>query len=100
MRTFKLLLAIVILVMLLVFSAYNAQPVQIRFFGLQTGDLPLFLPIVFCFGLGFLAAALLATIRSSQLRRQVHQLERDLASARQGSAQGAGAAPASQQTRI
>lgn len=82
MKTFKLLLAIVILVLLLVFSAYNAQPVQVRFFGVQTGDLPLFLLIVFCFCLGFLAAALLGTVRSSQLRRQIHQLEREAAVAR------------------
>jgi uncharacterized integral membrane protein len=79
-RTFKLSLAIAILVVLFIFSAFNSQPVQIRFIGFQSGDLPLFLFILFSFLLGFLVAALLSTIRVSQLRRQLHVLQKEAAS--------------------
>ena len=82
MRTFKLSLAIAILLVLFIFSAYNSQPVQIRFVGLQSGELPLFLLILFSFLLGFMVAALLSTIRGSQMRRQIHLLEKEAVTGR------------------
>ena len=84
MRTFKLSLAIAILVVLFIFSAYNSQSVQIRFVGFQSGDLPLFLFILFSFILGFLVAALLSTIRGSQLRRQLHLLQKEVGNRKPG----------------
>ncbi|MBE0597944.1 MAG: LapA family protein [Desulfuromonadales bacterium] len=99
MKTFKLLVAIFVLALLLVFSAYNAQPVHIRVPGWHSGELPLFLPIVFCFLLGFLVAALLSTVRTSQLRRQIHQLEREASALRREAEGELSGTPGSNQKR-
>ncbi|MFA5515375.1 MAG: LapA family protein [Desulfuromonadales bacterium] len=83
MKNLKLSVAVVVLLLLFIFSTYNSQPVRIRFTGWQSGDLPLFLLILFSFLCGFLVAWLLGTIRSSQLRREIQALRRDASIGRQ-----------------
>jgi uncharacterized integral membrane protein len=77
MKALKIFFALVILVVLFVFSVNNVQPVKIIFFGYQTPALPLFLVIVFIFSLGFLLSALLCAFKVSKLRRQVSQLQKE-----------------------
>ncbi len=86
MKTAKLSIALVVLILLFIFSAYNSQPVQIRFIASQSGDFPLFLIILFSFLLGLFVAGLLGTIRGSQLRREIHSLRRDAISGNRSAA--------------
>jgi len=82
MKTLRIFLAFVILVVLFIFSVNNAQSVQVIFFSYRTPPLPLFLVLIFIFALGFLLAALLSALKISQLRRQLTQLRRETESLR------------------
>jgi uncharacterized integral membrane protein len=78
MKTLRYALALIILIVLFIFSAYNAQLVRLSFFEYQTPQLPLFLVLIFVFFLGLLLAGLFNTLRVSQLRRQIGQLQREV----------------------
>jgi uncharacterized integral membrane protein len=77
MKTPRIFLAFVILVVLFIFSVNNAQSVQLIIFSYRTPPLPLFLILLFIFALGFFLAALLSALKISQLRRQLAQLHRE-----------------------
>ena len=78
MRTLRMFLAFVILIVLFIFCAHNAQSVQVIFFSYRTPPLPLFLILLFIFALGFFLAALLMALKVSHLRRQLAQLRREV----------------------
>jgi len=77
MKTLRILLAFVILLVLFIFSINNAQSVQIIFFSYQTPPMPLFLILSFIFLLGFILAALFSTMKIAQLHRQINRLRRE-----------------------
>ena len=77
MKTLRILLAFVILLVLFIFSINNAQSVQIIFFSYQTPPMPLFLILIFIFLLGFILAALFSTMKIAQLHRQINRLRRE-----------------------
>lgn len=64
MKIVKSSLLLAILVILLVFSIYNGQPVELRFFSFRTPQLPLFLLLLFTFGLGFVLASLWGSLKT------------------------------------
>jgi len=70
-------LALLILVILFVFSIYNAQLVQLTLFNYQAPHLPLFLVLIFAFFLGFFLSALYCAVKVSLLRRQIGQLQKE-----------------------
>ena len=78
MKTLRILLAFVILLVLFIFSINNAQSVQIIFFSYRTPPMPLFLILSFIFLLGFILAALFSTMKIAQLHRQVNRLRREM----------------------
>ena len=77
MKIVRLVAAAVIVIVLLVFSLYNAQLVRLAVFDYQTPQLPLFLVLVIAFILGFAAAVLWSALRITQLRRQIGQMRRE-----------------------
>jgi uncharacterized integral membrane protein len=70
MKTAKITVALIILVVLFIFSVNNSQIVEIVFLGYRSPGMPLFLIIIFMFLLGGALAGLLAAIRFSQLHRK------------------------------
>ena len=78
MKTLRILLAFVILLVLFIFSINNAQSVQIIFFSYRTPPMPLFLILSFIFLLGFILAALFSTMKIAQLHRQINRLRREM----------------------
>ena len=64
MKIVKSSLLLAILVILLVFSIYNGQPVELRFFSYHTPKLPLFLLLLFTFALGFILASLWGSLKA------------------------------------
>jgi uncharacterized integral membrane protein len=76
MKTLRILLASVILLVLFIFSINNAQSVQIIFFSYRTPPMPLFLILIFIFFLGFILAALFSAMKINQLNRQLNRLRR------------------------
>jgi len=78
MKVARTVLALIILVILFVFSIYNAHLVQLTLFNYQTPHLPLFLVLIFAFFLGFFLSALYCAVKISLLRRQVGQLQREI----------------------
>lgn len=83
MKGLRIFLALLILVVLFIFSASNAQPVQVFFWDYRTAPLPLFLVLILLFVLGFVLAALFGAFRASRLRRQISQLRREVETLRQ-----------------
>jgi uncharacterized integral membrane protein len=79
MKTLRILLASVILLVLFIFSINNAQSVQIIFFSYRTPPMPLFLILIFIFFLGFILAALFSAMKITQLNRQLNRLRREMA---------------------
>lgn len=77
MKTTRLILCLVILLVLFLFGAFNYQPVRLKLFSYQTPELPLFLIVVFVFFLGVFLSALYYGFKTSLLRRQIGQLQRD-----------------------
>lgn len=77
MKVARLVIAAVVVIVLLVFSLYNAQLVRLAIFDYQTPQLPLFLVLIIAFVLGFAVAASWSALRIAQLRRQIGQLRRD-----------------------
>jgi uncharacterized integral membrane protein len=77
MKTLRILLASVILLVLFIFSINNAQSVQIIFFSYRTPPMPLFLILIFIFFLGFILAALFSAMKINQLNRQLNRLRRE-----------------------
>jgi len=77
MKVARTALALVIVVVLFVFSIYNAHLVQLTLFSYQTPHLPLFLVLIFAFFLGFFLSALYCAVKVSLLRRQIGQLQKD-----------------------
>ena len=77
MKTMRIVLALIILVVLFVFRIYNPEPVQLTLFKYQTWHLPLALVLIFVFFLGFFLAALYFSIKISLLRRQLHLSQRE-----------------------
>ena len=77
MKTARIALALLILVVLFIFSVYNAQLVQLALFDYQTPHLPLFLVLIFVFFLGFFLSALYWAMKISLLRRQINMLQRE-----------------------
>ena len=77
MKTFKITVALVIVVVIFLFSVHNSQPVEIVFFRYSTPPVPLFLIIVFMFLLGLLLTSLLVTVRMSHLNRQIGNIRRE-----------------------
>ncbi|HKK01422.1 MAG TPA: LapA family protein [Desulfuromonadales bacterium] len=77
MKTTRLVFAALLVVVLLVFSVYNSQPVNLSIFDHQSPQLPLFLVLLISFFLGFAAAALWSTMRVTQLRRQIAKMQRE-----------------------
>lgn len=82
MKILRYTLALIILVVLFIFSVYNAQLVRLSLFNYQTPQLPLFLVLIFAFCLGLLLAGLFHTLKGAQLRRQVGALQREADAAR------------------
>jgi uncharacterized integral membrane protein len=76
MKALRILFAVIILVLLFIFTVNNIQTVQLTFLG-YSAVLPLFLVIVTAFVFGFLLAALFGVVKGSQLRRQIRQLEKE-----------------------
>ena len=77
MKTLRIVLSLVILVVLFIFSIYNAQLVQLTLFNYQTPHLPLFLVLIFIFFLGFSLSALYCSVKVPLLRRQLSHLQRE-----------------------
>jgi uncharacterized integral membrane protein len=78
MKTLRILLASVILLVLFIFSINNAQSVQIIFFSYRTPPMPLFLILIFIFFLGFILAALFSAMKITQLNRHLNRLRREM----------------------
>lgn len=78
MKTLRIILAFIILLVLFIFSINNAQSVQIIFFSYRTPPMPLFLIILFVFFLGIILAALFSTMKIAQLRRQLNRSRREM----------------------
>jgi uncharacterized integral membrane protein len=76
MKALRILLAIIILVVLFIFTVNNIRTVPVTFLW-YSAELPLFLVIITSFILGLLLAALFNLIKNSQLRRQLVQLEKE-----------------------
>jgi len=77
MKVLRIVLALAILIILFVFSIYNAHLVQLTLFNYQTPHLPLFLVLIFAFFLGFFLSALYCAVKVSLLRRQIGQLQKE-----------------------
>jgi len=77
MKVARTALALAIILILFVFSIYNAQLVQLTLFGYQSPHLPLFLVLIFSFFLGFFLSALYYAFQVSRLRRQNGQLQKE-----------------------
>ena len=78
MKTLRYAIALIILIVLFIFSVYNAQLVRLSLFDYQTPQLPLFLVLIFSFFLGLLLAGLFNTLKVAQLRRQIGQLQKEV----------------------
>ena len=78
MKTLRILLAFIILLVLFVFSINNAQSVQIIFFSYRTPPMPLFLILIFIFFLGVILASLFSAMKIAQLRHQHNRLRREM----------------------
>jgi uncharacterized integral membrane protein len=78
MKTLRIILALIILLLLFVFSINNAQSVQIIFLSYQTPPMPLFLVLLFIFFLGVILAALFGAMKISQLHRRLNRLRREI----------------------
>jgi putative membrane protein len=76
MKEMRILFAVIILVLLFIFTVNNIQTVQLTFLGYRS-ELPLFLVIIISFALGFLFAALFNLIKNAQIRRQINQLQKE-----------------------
>jgi uncharacterized integral membrane protein len=76
MKALRILFAVIILVILFIFTVNNIQTVQLTFLRYRA-VLPLFLVIISAFVLGFLLAGLFGVLKGSQLRRQIRQLEKE-----------------------
>jgi len=78
MKTLRIILAFIILLVLFIFCINNAQTVQIIFFSYQTPPMPLFLILIFIFLLGFILAALFSAMKIAQLHRQLNRQRREM----------------------
>lgn len=78
MKIVRNLVAILVLLALLVLAFANAEPVRLAAFGYRTPELPLFIFLLVAFGLGYLLAALVGSVRQAAQKRQILRLEREL----------------------
>jgi uncharacterized integral membrane protein len=93
MNTMRTVLILAIVVILFIFSIYNAQLVQLTLFNYQTPHLPLFLVLIFVFFLGLLFSALYFSVKVSRLSRQVGQLQREKEATQKELANRSGSTP-------
>ncbi len=76
MKIGKAGLVLLVLFILFFFSIYNAHPIQIYLFHLQSRPLPVFLLLISAFVFGALIAALYGILHSAKLKRQIRDLEK------------------------
>ncbi len=74
----QLLFILIMALLLMVFTFQNPYPVQMRFMGWQSGQVPLIMVILISVIVGVVGSLLLGLKQAKELKRTVHQLKDEL----------------------
>jgi len=74
----QLLFILVMALLLMVFTFQNPYPVQMRFMGWQSGQIPLIMVILISMIVGVVVSLLLGLKQAKELKRTIRQLKGEL----------------------
>jgi len=74
----QLLFILVMALMLIVFTFQNPYPVQMRFMGWQSGQIPLIMVIVISMIVGVVVSLILGLKQAKELKKTIRQLRNEL----------------------
>jgi putative membrane protein len=74
----QLLFILIMALLLMVFTFQNPYPVQMRFMGWQSGQIPLIMVILISVIMGVVVSLLLGLKQAKELKRNIRQLETEL----------------------
>jgi len=74
----QLLFILVMALMLIVFTFQNPYPVQMRFMGWQSGQIPLIMVIVISMIVGVVVSLILGLKQAKELKKTIRQLRSEL----------------------
>ena len=77
MSVIRWIAAVVVFLLLLLFSLQNAQLVPVSFYGLFSWHAPLVFLLLIAFALGMAAGLLAGVMRTVRLKRQINRMRRE-----------------------
>ena len=74
----QLVLVLTVVLLLMVFTFQNPYPVQMRFMGWQTGEIPIIMVIVFSVLIGVIVSLLLGLKQAKQQKKTIRHLQTEI----------------------